>query len=380
MWGSIDTYNKKEPEERWRFAFMVIFSVGVLCLLIMGLLSEGDGKVQRTMAALFLGAAAGSAGAFLGFLFGIPRSQQGDVVAGPEGGEVHRNYSENTNLEQISDWLTKIIVGLTLVQFDTVVQMLKDISSAYGPVILNHSNANAAAMAIIIYFFIAALLFVYLWTRIYVETLFRRQSVLAQINIDKLISKREETIGSKDEEALQLTDEFLDEKSDPDSAKFANVKDVVAAASTIARNIIFDRTREKRREAWQKGQSDVVAKTIPIFEGLIAAPGGEKHRHYGQLGYAIVKSPAPDWRAAKTALETALRLRGKDVQTSGTGYYEFNLAIVLIALDKNFQSGKKSDPSVKDQISELLDRGRVVIPALDEQSIQDWAKLNNYKI
>ncbi|MEO1640972.1 MAG: hypothetical protein AAFU41_17180 [Pseudomonadota bacterium] len=346
----------------------------------MGLWGPGDKQAQGTVAALFLAAASGAAGAFLGFLFGIPRSQQGEAIPDSATGEVRRNYSENTNLEQISDWLTKIIVGLTLVQYEAVVDTLKKIGAAYGPLILDHDNSSAAAMAIIIYFFMASLLFVYLWTRIYVEALFKRQSVLLENELKTLIDAEKESIATADDEALQLADEFLDQKSDPTNQKFANIEETVAAASAVARNIIFERTRETRREAWQKGQTDLVAKTIPIFQGLIAAPGGEKHRHYGQLGYAIVKSPTPDWQAAKTALETALRLRGEDVQTSGTGYYEFNLAIVLIALDKNFQAGKKSDPAVKDRVSDLLDRGRVVIPQLDEQSIQDWAKLNNYKI
>jgi hypothetical protein len=56
---------------------------------------------------LFLAGASTLAGSVVGFLFGVPvreRKAQGSP-AGDSG------YQPNTNLEHISDWLTKIIVG-----------------------------------------------------------------------------------------------------------------------------------------------------------------------------------------------------------------------------------------------------------------------------
>lgn len=66
------------------------------------------------------------AGGVLGFLFGIPRLLQRWAAPSPpgtsgegkaaEGKEVARRYLlSNSNLEDISDWLTKIIVGLGLI-------------------------------------------------------------------------------------------------------------------------------------------------------------------------------------------------------------------------------------------------------------------------
>ena len=54
--------------------------------------------------------AASAAGAFSGFLFGIPRVLQSDHLASQESSRV----LSNSNLEQISDWLTKILVGVGL--------------------------------------------------------------------------------------------------------------------------------------------------------------------------------------------------------------------------------------------------------------------------
>lgn len=94
----------------------------VLAVCIVGL-SWGDPARAGAVVAATL--AAGAAGAILGFLFGIPRSlavasRTGNVQGAGQGGgqdsEHALAFSHNTNLEQISDWLTKIVVGVSLVQ------------------------------------------------------------------------------------------------------------------------------------------------------------------------------------------------------------------------------------------------------------------------
>ena len=66
------------------------------------------------------------AGALLGFLFGIPRTQPpknepAGTARDEERPENHLSpYQPNTNLEQISDWLTKILVGVGLTQISSL--------------------------------------------------------------------------------------------------------------------------------------------------------------------------------------------------------------------------------------------------------------------
>jgi hypothetical protein len=55
--------------------------------------------------------ASAATGYLLGFLFGISRSLQG----GDSSESNSQSFPGNTNLEQISDWLTKILVGVGLV-------------------------------------------------------------------------------------------------------------------------------------------------------------------------------------------------------------------------------------------------------------------------
>src|SRR5262245_41130372 len=74
-------------------------------------------------------AASSALGSLLGFLFGIPRSLQRlgppppGIKPGEEGSSEAtrplasvRAFASNTSLEEISDWLTKIIIGVGLVQ------------------------------------------------------------------------------------------------------------------------------------------------------------------------------------------------------------------------------------------------------------------------
>ena len=56
-------------------------------------------------------------GYLIGFLFGVPKvAAQSDRAAGDQDGSRRLPILPNTNLDQISDWLTKIIVGVGLVE------------------------------------------------------------------------------------------------------------------------------------------------------------------------------------------------------------------------------------------------------------------------
>jgi hypothetical protein len=98
--------------------------------------------------------AAASVGAIVGFLFGVPRpisesgaqisASSGAASGGSQGGadnagkvpttEQHQTagWQSSTNLTQISDWLTKIIVGVGLVDFHKVLPILTALTTFVG--------------------------------------------------------------------------------------------------------------------------------------------------------------------------------------------------------------------------------------------------------
>jgi hypothetical protein len=81
---------------------------------------------------LFLAGAATAAGSMLGFLFGVPRaSMNRDPDHIPNSGD-EPAYMPNTNLETISDWLTKVIVGVGLVEVREVVGWIDHVGQVAG--------------------------------------------------------------------------------------------------------------------------------------------------------------------------------------------------------------------------------------------------------
>jgi hypothetical protein len=113
-----------------------------------------------------------------GFVFGIPRtldpaSRAAVATATSRGGSGAASnalMAANTNLERISDWLTTLLIGATLVQ-------IKDIAAWVGGLgkglFQGGQAANDAVIpVIVIYFFTLAFLGVYLITRLYLTSAF----------------------------------------------------------------------------------------------------------------------------------------------------------------------------------------------------------------
>jgi hypothetical protein len=123
---------------------------------------------------LLLALAALAVGALVGFLFGIPRALSED---GPSGGAVgssrvvaagESGYRPSNNLEQVSDWLTKIIIGVGLVEFREVGGAL----ASLGEVVTSASlppapGAGVVAQIVVVLFAAIGFLASFLWTRIY---------------------------------------------------------------------------------------------------------------------------------------------------------------------------------------------------------------------
>ena len=96
----------------------------------------------------------------IGFLFGIPRSASNNDSA-----KSTNHYIGNDNLLQISDWLTKIIIGVGLTQLYQIPHLLKHLAHY---IIENTKIGNEALLLfVIIYFACIGFLFGYLWTRLY---------------------------------------------------------------------------------------------------------------------------------------------------------------------------------------------------------------------
>jgi hypothetical protein len=100
-------------------------------------------------------------GALLGFLFGLPRTLEHSGTTA--------TLVTNTNLDQISDWLTKILIGLGLVQLGKVAGGIDKLASAVAPGLGGSQGAHAFAVGLLVYSAVDGFLVGYLWTRIVVS-------------------------------------------------------------------------------------------------------------------------------------------------------------------------------------------------------------------
>lgn len=148
-------------------------------------------------------------GSSVGFLFAIPKIQQDESA---DGGEIdnppkNRFYRMliNTNLTEISDWLTKIIVGLGLVNLTKIPPLIKALGLSFATGISpeNPESALAFAFGIIFCYTILGFLFGYIYTRMELSLLFFKAD---QGVFTKLIRQVEET----QREQIKFRDEFLE--------------------------------------------------------------------------------------------------------------------------------------------------------------------------
>ncbi|MFD4660016.1 hypothetical protein ACFWP2_30830 [Kitasatospora sp. NPDC058444] len=104
-------------------------------------------------------------GGALGFLFGVPRVR-GGAGAGAGAGEPQGSYAPNTNLEQVSDWLTKVLLGVGLTQLGSLGERLHDLGTALAPAFGGGADAVPFAAALVLYFLVFGFLAGWLVTRL----------------------------------------------------------------------------------------------------------------------------------------------------------------------------------------------------------------------
>jgi hypothetical protein len=165
-----------EPQEKdksWRRLVIL----GAFVLVGVGAILLYAWSAQEVLvilgAGILFSVAALAAGVFLGFLFGVPRTLAAEGK-GPTEATPFSSISANTNLEQISDWLTKILVGVTLVQLPAIRDGAVRLFDALGPALGDQPESPAVAGGILTYFSVLGFLSGWLATRLFLGRLMSR--------------------------------------------------------------------------------------------------------------------------------------------------------------------------------------------------------------
>jgi glucan phosphoethanolaminetransferase (alkaline phosphatase superfamily) len=161
-------------------SFFVFFLFGALVWITV--LSWATGSLVTFGALGMISAASTIAGAFLGFLFGIPRSLASTAASLVEQSQAgtKTTVTPNTNLEQISDWLTKILVGVGLTQLQSLPKIFSDLSASLAALLPNVPAGGIVTLASIIAFLFAGFLWAYFESRTALMPLFEQQTDLQQ--------------------------------------------------------------------------------------------------------------------------------------------------------------------------------------------------------
>lgn len=184
--------------DRYRMLFRLQAAAALGCVFIV-LYSvqfyHSDAAIRIASVGMLIAGACLFVGFLLGFIFCIPRTAKAteavaaasssadspgikDKLGHQESAAIAASPVEtNTNLVDISDWLTKILVGVGLVELNKIPHNLRALCSFVAPGLRpdldvgarSVASSEAFALGIVLFFFGVGFLIGYLWTRLYFQ-------------------------------------------------------------------------------------------------------------------------------------------------------------------------------------------------------------------
>ena len=388
--GKTDAHRKESlPLQRlWLRSLSLCIVVGSVVVLGFGLRFP---NASLAVASLLAGGCL-LGGGLLGFLFGVPRSARipERAAAKPEESKAaatetasaddgRNEYRPNTNLEEVSDWLTKILVGVGLTQLIKAPAKAVAFGAYFSPALGGGAIGERFAICVLLYFSVAGFLVAYLWTRLYLGGALAGADAEALARVERKLDAQQMQ-AQRDVSAIAAVGQQLQRQAGAQEVPAERLKKVIADASTSVRAQLFYQAAGQRAANWNDQSTKVVMeRTIPVFEALIASDSETRyHENWGQLGYALKDQRMPEWKRALEALSTAIRMRG-DAATYGFWLYEYNRALCRLNSDDNFANNKRSTPEVAKDIRADLE----VVRACGHQDmfqrapeIERWLALN----
>lgn len=354
-----------------RFSFQQLFekfTVNSILILLIGFIgliffSFSKGKFNLSdlsQLCLFAGACV-ACGVLLGLLFGVPKAtviseRHSDFKDREVSSSVR--YRPNTNLEQVSDWLTKMLLGIGLTQFSSISTGIASISQHF------HGFPENLIISVLIYFSVFGFLCGYIWTRVYLDRFLKE----SESSIKRSLNEHEHQleIMVSDHKTNSLIQKHLSEWEDPED--YQELRQHILATSDIMAKDIFRSARRVRRKHWSsEGEKlELVNRTVPIFRYLIerSRKQGQEptHKNYAQYAYSIIRmknANVKDYELALKNITLALSVLEKskvnDDILRHKGIYLFNKCLCEVMLSLSKKTNQYNDVILKEIefISEL---------------------------
>jgi hypothetical protein len=372
----------------WYFIFSAAVIFG---FLIVSYDSYVNGGTKELVGVVFLAAASMLVGAFLGFLFGIPRALQSDGRAFDPGfdatsaGRPAPAPRTSTNLEQISDWLTKILVGVALTQMATLPGQIGALGVYFSKIFGVREDGSAISVVIIVFFAMCGFFCGYFRTRMYLAGDAGRGSLSSRADLQAIDEKVSEFYQAQAEQAetdaaaISLVTQYFSPR-EATKIDLKKLKTVVAHASAPIKAQLFHQARRLRLENRERTETKLfMERAIPVYEALIEGDKDRRsHENHGELGFALKDKLKPDYLNAEIAFTVAIEIRGNAGAAVGLEAYEYNRAICRIKKDQDFAVNRPSSDESRKNILADLQASIAGIPDLaNDPDVISWLKINN---
>jgi len=359
--------------------FMYGLAIGCALIVIYALRIALGGSadfITVVSVGIMAGGASVMTGGLLGFLFGIPYTR--DEVASEHKTESDpnrrdsrsANYRPNTSLEQIADWLTKILVGVGLVQIQVIPAKLVSLANYVARGLGGTPSSETFALAILVYFSICGFVFGFLWARLYFPGWFRDADQI-QILKEELGEVKKQL--ATDAEALAVVEQQLNAKTTDDpQLDEAGLAEKMLAASPSARAQMFRHAEATSANSKAEDYKPKLQGAIRILRALIRIDTDDSfHRNHSALAHALRRKTPRESAASENEFTKAIEIRDK-LRLKGWKSYEFYRAICRIEQDPNFKKNLPSESAVGKRILDDLKSAYS-----DNTKWQRWSESSN---
>lgn len=392
LWRSLRGYvTSLDRGGRALFVLTIVMLGGVAAVVAYALHAPSFGQFfSIASVGLAVSGAALLVGGTLGFLFGIPRTLQQDQGPAPGaeaqggGGGSPRtpDYRVNTNLEQISDWLTKMLVGVGLTQINAIPGKLQALSAAIGQGMGDDPSAPTFALAIMLLFLVVGFLFGYLWARIFLVGVFAQADQALLGRIETKVRETESKVTKElaafrnqaehDSDIRSIVNQQLNPSPNFPQPTQEMLDEGMKLASRPTRSDIYFQVWDTRSANW-RANKEKMERVIPVLRSMIASdPENEFHTNFGNLGFALKDQSKPDWEAALEALNTAIEIRNSRNEHRTWLFYEFARAQCLVHL----AGGASTKQAILADLVAASTATEVRSALVKEPDLRKWMKLN----
>ncbi len=338
---------KETSEPLRRYRFLLIVPAALITILVLA----SAGRAWPASLVTFclssaVALASAAAGALIGFLFGIPvRWIRG---LNEESDASNLPYKGNTSLEQISDWLVKILVGVGLVQLTAAPTalgaLIDEISAGF-----ESNDGRVLTGSIIVVSAIWGFLFSYLATRTSLPQILtasetaervaaldtRVHEVAAALDtrvheVDTRVDELKESIRKQEEHDASALQVAYDALSEGPKVGEGDLVDILSAATPSVRTDVFMRAVDRRisLRKFREDERVAIEGLIPVFRALVNADP-RYHSYHAQLGLSLMEMRSPNFREAERSFTQAIELRHA-ASLNWTLFYEWNRALCRI--------------------------------------------------